>query len=88
MKKSLYATVLKIIYLVINLLKTLNYFKIALMPKRWYPIIERRNNCSFPVLCKSRYLVYLHKHLRKVNSYKKDNNTKGNTQEDTVWGGI
>jgi hypothetical protein len=62
MKKLLYMTALKIIYLVINLLETLNYFKIALTPKRRHPIVRRKNNYSFSVLYKSRYLIYLPKY--------------------------
>ena len=66
MKKSLYVTALKIIYLVVNLLETLNYFKIALTPKRWHLIVGRRNDCSFPALCRSRYFVYLLKHPMRL----------------------
>jgi hypothetical protein len=66
MKKSLYTTALKIIYLVINLLETLNYFKTVLTPKRRHLITKRRNNYSFLVLYKSRYFIYLLKHLIKL----------------------
>jgi hypothetical protein len=66
MKKSLYITALKITYLVINLLKTLNYLKIALTPKRRHLIVKRKNNYSFLVLCKSGYLIHLPKHLIRL----------------------
>jgi hypothetical protein len=66
MKKSLYITALKIIYLIINLLETLNYLKIALTLKRWHPIVGRKNDCSFPVLYKSGYLIYLPKYLIRL----------------------
>jgi hypothetical protein len=66
MKKSLYMTALKITYLVINLLKTLNYFKIALTLKRRHLIVKRKNNCCFLVLYKSEYLIYLPKYLIRL----------------------
>jgi hypothetical protein len=66
MKKLLYTTALKIIYLVINLLETLNYFKTILMPKRRHLIAKRRNNYSFSVLYKSRYFIYLPKYLIRL----------------------
>jgi hypothetical protein len=66
MKKSLYATALKIIYLVINLLETLNYFKIVLTLKRRHLIAKRKNDYSFLVLYKSRYFIYLPKHLIRL----------------------
>ena len=62
MKKSLYATVLEIIYLIINLLETLNS-RIALITKIQYLIVGKRNNYSFPVIYRSRYLIYLLKYL-------------------------
>jgi hypothetical protein len=66
MKKLLYMTALKIIYLVINLLETLNYLKITLTPKRRHLIVERKNDYSFLVLCKSGYLIYLPKYLIRL----------------------
>jgi hypothetical protein len=71
MKKSLYATALKITYLVINLLETLNYLKITLTPKRRHLITERKNNYSFLVLCKSKYLIHLPKYPIRLVFIKK-----------------
>src|SRR6266702_460245 len=62
-KPLLYITTLKILYLIINLLKTLNYFKITLILKTRHPTTGRRNNHNFLVICRSRYLIYLPKHL-------------------------
>jgi len=59
-KILLYATSPKILYLIVNLLKTLDRLRIALTLKTRHPIAGRRNNCSFPVVYRSRYLP---KHL-------------------------
>jgi len=59
-KTSLYATSPKILYLIVNLLETLDCLKITLTLKTRYLIVGRRNNCSFPVVYRSRYLP---KHL-------------------------
>jgi hypothetical protein len=61
-KKLLYITVPKIIYLIINLLETLN-FRIVLMTKTQHLIAGKRNNYSFLVVYRSRYFIYLPKHL-------------------------
>jgi len=56
----LYTTSLKILYLIINLLETLNRLKIILTLKTRRLIAGKRNNCSFLVIYRSRYLP---KHL-------------------------
>jgi len=64
-KILLYTTALKIIYLIINLLETLNYPRITLTIKTRYLLVERRNNRSFLTLTlyRNRYLIYLLKYL-------------------------
>ena len=62
-KPSLYTTAPKILYLIINLLKTLNHPRIILTPKTQNLTTGRRNNHNFLVICRSRYLIYLPKHL-------------------------
>jgi hypothetical protein len=57
---------IEILYLVINLLETLNYLRIILTLKTRYPIIDRRNNYNFPAVYRSRYLIYLPKHLIRL----------------------
>jgi len=55
-KTSLYATSPKILYLIVNLLETLDCLKIILTLKTRRPIVGRRNNYSFPVIYRSKYL--------------------------------
>ena len=43
-----------------------DYLRIALTLKTRHLIVGRRNNYSFLVLYKSRYLIYLPKHLIKL----------------------
>jgi len=62
----LYATTLRVIYLIINLLETLNYSRIILTIKTRYLVVGRRNNRSFLTLCRNRYLIYLLKYLIKL----------------------
>jgi len=62
-KTSLYTTSPKILYLIVNLLETLDRFRITLTLKTRYLIAGRRNNCSFPVIYRSRYLP---KHLIRL----------------------
>jgi len=66
METSLYATALRVIYLIINLLETLNYPRIASIIKTQHLVAGRRNNCSFPTLYRNRYLIHLLKHLIKL----------------------
>jgi hypothetical protein len=63
---SLYTTALRVIYLIINLLETLNYPRIILIIKIWYLVAGRRNNYSFLTLYRNRYLIYLLKYLIKL----------------------
>jgi hypothetical protein len=65
-KTLLYTTSLKILYLIVNLLETLDYLRIALTLKTRHLIVGRRNNYSFLVVYRSRYLIYLPKHLIKL----------------------
>ena len=62
-KILLYATTLRVIYLIINLLETLNYPRIVLIIKTQHLVAGRRNNCSFLTLYRNRYLIRLLKHL-------------------------
>jgi len=55
-KTSLYTTSLKILYLIVNLLETLDRLRIVLTLKTLHLIVGRRNNCSFPVVYRSKYL--------------------------------
>jgi len=61
----LYTTTLRVIYLIINLLETLNYPRIALITKTQHLVVRRRNNYSFLTLYRNRYFIYLLKHLIK-----------------------
>jgi len=65
-KTLLYTTALKIIYLIINLLETLNYPRIILIIKTRHLLVGRRNNYSFITLYRNRYLIYLLKHLIRL----------------------
>jgi len=61
----LYTTALRVIYLIINLLETLNYSRIILIIKT-HLVAGRRNNYSFPTLYRNRYLIRLLKYLIKL----------------------
>jgi hypothetical protein len=63
---SLYTAAPRVIYLIIYLLETLNYPRIALITKIWYLVVGRRNNYSFLTLYRNRYLIRLLKYLIKV----------------------
>ena len=65
-KTLLYTITLRVIYLIINLLETLNYPKIVLIIKTRYLVAGRRNNYSFLTLYRNRYLIYLLKYLIKL----------------------
>jgi len=62
----LYTTTLKIIYLIINLLETLNHPIIILIIKLRHLLVGRRNNYSFPILYRNRYFIYLLKYLIRL----------------------
>jgi len=62
-KTLLYTTSPKILYLIVNLLETLDCLKIALTLKTQHLIAGRRNNYSFLVIYRSRYLP---KHLIRL----------------------
>jgi len=65
-KTLLYTTALKITYLIINLLETLNYPRIISMIKIQHLLVGRRNNYSFITLYRNRYLIYLLKYLIRL----------------------
>ena len=65
MEILLYITTLRVIYLIINLLRTLNYPRIILITKTRYLLVEKGNNYSFLTLYGNRYFIRLFKYLMR-----------------------